>query len=213
MRSTLIGGFALATILSSACLAQQWELGFLGGFGWSHDATIVNPTGSAQAGMKPAFVGGVVFDENLYKYIGGEFRYMFRVGEPQLRFQGTEANTTGYTNIIHYDLMIHTAPDEATIRPYFAGGAGIKVYTGTGRRYATQPLLNFALLTPVNQVEPLISVGGGVKCRVSRSVQLRVDFRAYMTPLPDELFRPVFPSVVHGWVYDFVPTAGVSYVF
>jgi hypothetical protein len=34
-----------------------------------------------------------------------------------------------------------------------------------------------------------------------------------MTPLPDKLFRPIGPSVIRGWLYDFVPLAGISYVF
>jgi hypothetical protein len=69
------------------------------------------------------------------------------------------------------------------------------------------------LLRPVNQVEPAISVGGGMKFRMPKRTQLRVDFRVYMTPLPDQLFRPIGPSVIRGWLYDFVPLGGISYVF
>jgi len=89
------------------------------------------------------------------------------------------------------------------------------VYTGLGPRYLdlNQPLTNFALLRPVNQVEPAISVGGGMKFLMPKRTQLRVDFRAYMTPLPDQLFRPIGPSVIRGWLYDFVPLVGISYVF
>lgn len=66
---------------------------------------------------------------------------------------------------------------------------------------------------PVNQVERAISVGGGVKFLMPKRVQLRIDFRAYMTPLPNQLFRPVGLSVIHGWLYDFVPLGGISYLF
>jgi hypothetical protein len=65
----------------------------------------------------------------------------------------------------------------------------------------------------VTEVEPAISVGGGVKLLMPMRVQLRVDFRAYMTPLPDHVFRLVGPSVIRGWLHDFVPLAGISYVF
>jgi hypothetical protein len=34
-----------------------------------------------------------------------------------------------------------------------------------------------------------------------------------MTSLPDQLFRPTGPSVIRGWLYDFVPLGGISYVF
>ena len=126
-----------------------------------------------------------------------------------------EANLRGHTNLVTYDFLFYTSSKESSIRPYVAAGAGIKVYTGLGPRYLdlNQPLTNFALLRPVNQVEPAISVGGGMKFLILKRTQLRVDFRAYMTPLPDQLFRPIGPSVIHGWLYDFVPLVGVSYVF
>jgi hypothetical protein len=94
-----------------------------------------------------------------------------------------------------------------------AGGAGIKVYTSTNRPYANQPLANFALLTQVNQVEPAISVGGGLKCMFSKHGEFRPDFRTYMTPLPNQVFRPTGSSRISGWLFDFVPLAGFSYTF
>jgi hypothetical protein len=126
-----------------------------------------------------------------------------------------EANLRGHTNLVTYDFLFYTSSKESRIRPFVAAGAGIKVYTGLGPRYLdlNQPLTNFALLRPVNQVEPAISVGGGMKFLMAKRTQLRVDFRAYMTPLPDQLFRPIGPSVIRGWLYDFVPLVGISYVF
>jgi hypothetical protein len=62
-------------------------------------------------------------------------------------------------------------------------------------------------------VEPAISVGGGLKYRVSKHGLLRLDFRTYMTPLPDRILRPTGLAQVHGWVYSFVPLGGVSFVF
>jgi hypothetical protein len=89
------------------------------------------------------------------------------------------------------------------------------VYTGLRPRFLflNQPLANLALLRSVNQVEPAISVGGGMKFLMPKRTQLRVDFRAYMTPLPDQLFRPIGASIIRGWLYDFVPLGGISYVF
>jgi hypothetical protein len=94
-----------------------------------------------------------------------------------------------------------------------AGGAGIKVYTSTNKAYANQPLANVALLTQVNQVEPAISAGGGVKCMFSRHGEFRLDFRTYMTPLPNHVFRPTGSSRISGWLFDFVPLAGIGYTF
>jgi hypothetical protein len=205
----------LAVTISSVCLAQPWELGASGGYGWYHDASIGNATGSAQAGIPARAAIGVTFTQNMYNYVGGEIRYLFRFGGPELKSSGMEANLGGHTNLVTYDFLFYTSSKESSIRPYVAGGAGIKVYTGLGSRFLglNQPLVNFAFLRPVNQVEPAISVGGGVKFLMPRRVQLRIDFRAYMTPLPNQLFRPVGLSVIRGWLYDFVPLGGISYVF
>jgi hypothetical protein len=207
--------FTLAVTISSVCLAQPWELGASGGYGWYQNPSIANSTGSAQAGIPPRAAFGVTFTQNMYNYVGGEIRYLFRFGGPELKSSGMEANLGGHTNLVTYDFLFYTSPKESRIRPYVAGGAGIKVYTGLGPRFLSldQPLDNFAFLRPVNQVEPAISVGGGVKFLMPRRLHLRIDFRAYMTPLPNQLFRPVGLSVIHGWLYDFVPLGGISYVF
>jgi hypothetical protein len=207
--------FTLAVTIQLVCQAQPWELGAIGGYGWYHDSSIINGLGSAQAGIPPRAAFGVTLTENMYDYVGGEIRYLFRFGGPELRSSGIEANLDGHTNLVTYDFLFYTSSKESSIRPYIAAGAGIKVYTGLGSRFLdlNQPLANLALLRPVNQVEPAISVGGGMKFRMPKRTQLRVDFRAYMTPLPDQLFRPIGPSVIHGWLYDFVPLGGISYVF
>jgi len=213
MRSNLLRCLALAILLSYSCPAQRWEIGGLGGFAWYQNATITNPTGSVEAGFTPKGAMGVVFGENMQKYIGGEVRWMLIFGQPLLRMDGIQANARGYTNLVSYDLLIHTAREKAKIRPFFAAGAGIKVYSATDRINLLQPLQGFAVLRRVNQTEPLISVGGGLKYGVHRHVQLRVEFRTYMTPTPDELFRRTLDSTIHGWVYNFVPTVGLSYLF
>lgn len=200
-------------MLPSTSVAQQWEIGGAGGFGWYADATIKNPTASAQAGFKPSFAVSAAFDQNMYHYLGGEFRYTFRNGQPELKSDGTVVSGGGHTSVVTYDLLVYISSKESRVRPFVAGGAGIKVFSGTQSAYLNQPLVNFALLTRTNQVEPAISVGGGLKWRFSHRAQLRLDFRTYMTPLPNEVFRLSLSSKIHGWLYDFVPLAGISYVF
>jgi len=213
MRFTLCS-FTLAAAISSVCQAQPWELGAIGGYGWYHDSSITNANGSAQSGFPARAAFGVTLTENMYHYFGGEIRYLFRFGGPELKSSGLEANLNGHTNLVTYDFLFYTSSKESSIRPYIAAGAGIKVYTGLGPRYLVlnQPLANFALLRSVNQVEPAISVGGGMKFLLPKRTQLRVDFRAYMTPLPDQLFRPTGLSAIRGWLFDFVARAGISYV-
>ena len=127
--------------------------------------------------------------------------------------RASRLNATGYSNLITYDVLFHVTNREARIRPFIAGGAGAKIYTGNQLRSVGLPLIGSAVLVPCTQVEPAISVGGGLKFRVSRHGLLRLDFRTYMTPLPDRILRPTGLSQVHGWVYNFVPLGGLSFVF
>jgi hypothetical protein len=217
MRTQLV--FVLLIMSAATCVAQQWEVGGLGGYAWYHDATITSPAGSASIGIAPKGGIGAVFGENMYKYIGGEVRWMYIWGQPQIKANGIELTRPGFSNVVHYDFLFHTAPGEARLRPFFAAGAGVRVYSV--RRDLNQypiagPLQN---LFPAgfprtgNQTEALISAGGGLKYVVTHGVQIRLDFRAYMTPTPTDLFRPVSPFVTHGWIYSFVPSLGVSYLF
>jgi len=212
MRLTLFG-MAFALTLSPVCLAQQWEVGVASGYGLYYDSTVANGGQSASAGFHPGVALGGVFGENMYNYIGGEVRYLFRWGSPELQSQGTRADMSGYSNVLVYDVLVHMTPRDSRFRPYVAGGAGVKIYTGSSTQFLTQPLKEYAVLLPGTQVEPAISVGAGLKYLVVRHVLLRADFRAYMTPLPNELFRPTGLSAIRGWVFDFVPQVGVSYLF
>jgi hypothetical protein len=203
----------LAVAFSSLCLAQTWEIGAVGGYGWYHNSSLTNPLDSATAGFPPRAAVGIAFGEDPYKHLGGELRWLFRFGGPLLESNGIKENAVGYTNTITYDLLFHMTTRESKIRPFVAAGAGIKVYTGSFRD-VNQPLTDFAVLRPVTEVEPAISVGAGVKYLLPKHIQLRLDFKMLTTPLPDEVIRPTHPLTrIHGWVYDFLPLGGIGYVF
>jgi hypothetical protein len=205
--------FGFLTVACSLAQAQPWEFGAGFGFGTSHDPNISSPTASAQSDFRTKAALSVIWAENPYQYLGGEFRYTFRWGGPKLTANGTQASMDGYANVLTYDILIHMKPRESRVRPYIAGGAGIKIYTASSQEFANQPLSDIALLRPGTQVEPVISAGGGIKYLLTTGLQLRVDFRTHMTPLPNDLIHPVGKSVIHGWTYDFLPMLGVSYVF
>jgi hypothetical protein len=126
---------------------------------------------------------------------------------------GQEGTFEGRSHAVHYDFLFHAARKGSRFRPFVAGGAGIKVYQGTGRESAFQPLSRYVLLTKTDQVEALISFGGGVKYLFTKHAQIRFDFRDYATPTPDRVFMPAARGKVHGWLHDFVPLGGVSFVF
>jgi Outer membrane protein beta-barrel domain len=196
-----------------AGFAQEGEIGGFGGYGWNVNPSLSNSLGSAVAGFTPKGAIGAVLGDDMYEYIGGEIRYTFQFGGPELRSGGYQVNMMGYTNLVTYDLLIHIRPKDDKLRPFVAGGAGIKVFSGTGIRSTDQPLSGFALLSPCTEVEPAISAGGGLKYRITKHAQLRLDFRTYFSPLPHRIFRTAELSLVHGWVYDFVPMVGISYLF
>jgi len=215
----LIPAVIVLTLASSWLgIAQKWELGGLGGYGWTQSSSVSNATipgsNSAEIGFPSRATVGVVFAENPYRYWGGEIRWLFQWGGPQIERNGIKTSTTGYSNLVTYDFVVYPVRREAGIRPYLAGGAGVKAYTGTGFGFVGQtPTAALAVLRSITEAEPVISVGGGVKCMLAKQMQFRLDFRAYFTPTPNEVIRPIGGAVIHGWLSNLVPTAGISYVF
>ena len=205
----------VALALASACVAQEpeWEVGAAAGFGFMRNATISNPTGSLSAGFDNRFAAGVVIGQDRYQHFGGEVRYTFRDNDLVLKGAGQKVNMDGNSHLVHYDLLYYALGKSSRIRPFAAAGGGIRLFGGTGHEYADQPFSDFALLTRTTQVKPLISVGGGVKVRLTNHTAIRVDFRDYISPFPENLFVTGPAAKIRGWLNDFVPLVGVSYVF
>jgi len=213
MRAIPFFSVAVTLAAASSCLAQDWELGAAGGFGFYRNATISNASGSAGAGFDNRFAAGAVIGQDLYQHFTGEVRYTFRDGDLRLSQGGQKVNMDGDSHAIHYDMLVHLLPKESRIRPYAAAGAGIKFFRATGKEYTSQPFAGFAHLTKTNEAKPLVSVGGGIKYAVNRSTVIRVDFRDYLSPFPEKLFVVAHGAKVHGWLNDFVPLLGVSFTF
>lgn len=201
-------------LLPSAGVAQKWEFGGEAGgsFYTSKSVSAVNNT-SVDAKFNPGFNAGVVFGQNNHKYIGGELHYTFLYNEMELSGNGGKATFTGQSHAMHYDFLFHTAEAGSKIRPFVAGGAGVKYYRGTGTEVAAQPLSSYALLTKTSEVKPLISFGAGVKVRMSDRLQLRVEVRDYFTQFPKAVIAPNRGSKVDGWIHNITPMFGVSYLF
>jgi hypothetical protein len=215
MRPVSVCGVCIALALASACMAQEheWEVGAAGGFGFMRNATVNNPTGSVSAGFDNRFAAGGVIGQDLYQHFGGEIRYTFRDNDLVLKGASQKVNMDGNSHLVHYDLLYYAMGKTSRIRPFAAAGGGIRLFGGTGHEYANQPFGDLALLTRTTQVKPLISVGGGVKCSVTSHATVRVDFRDYISPFPEHLFVTSPGAKIHGWLNDFVPLVGVSYVF
>ncbi len=209
----LLGIFTLLLPLSGLLLAQDWEVGASAGYGLYRDATVSGPTASGQTGFAPGIAFGGVLGNNISRLIGGEVRYTYRGDDLRVTSGSTKATAKAQSHSLHYDVLIHTTSREATVRPFFALGAGIKYFRGTGPEPAFQPLSNLVVLTHTNQTEPLLSAGAGIKVRVSKKAMLRFDFRDYATPTPDKLLATPRATTIKGWMHDFVFLVGVSSAF
>jgi len=204
--------FALACT-APAAMAQRWEVGVAGGGGFYTGQTVKNAVGNASAGFANGFTLSGWLANNNNNVIGGELRYDYGRSDLKLSSNGTNVNFGGQTNAIHYDFVVHFAPSESHVRPFIAGGAGVKVYSGTGKEVDFQPLSNIALLTKTSQWEPLVSVGGGVKFSLTPASMLRLEAHDYLTPFPKNVIAPAEGSKVGGWLSDFVLEAGLSFAF
>jgi hypothetical protein len=52
-----------------------------------------------------------------------------------------------------------------------------------------------------------------LKFRLTSHFILRLDVHDYLTPFPKQVIAPALGAKVGGWLQDFVPMAGVSFVF
>src|SRR5258708_3350148 len=151
MRHKMRGYLVLVTLAGASCFGQSWSVGAAGGFGFYHDATITNAAGSATAGFGPRFAAGAVLGEDVAEHFGGELRYTYRDGDSELKFGGREANLDAAAHALHFDFLAYATGRHARLRPFLAGGAGIKRYIGTGSVDPAQPLRSFALLAHADE--------------------------------------------------------------
>jgi hypothetical protein len=200
-------------VTAATAAAQQWELGVSAGFGYLRNPAVTSAAGAGTAGFKDGMAFGAVAGNDMYDRLSGEMHYLYRVSNLKVTAGGQEAGFGGETHVVHYDLLVHMAERGARIRPFLAGGGGIKVYRGTGTEQAYQPANKFALLTKTQEIKPLVSAGGGVKVALTDSLLLRMEFRDYMTPFPSEVVAPAPGARIKGWLHDFVPTVGISVKF
>lgn len=203
----------LSILAAGGVFAQHLELGAIGGFGFTNDLTVTSPSGSASAGLAKGGAFGAFFEEDTYKYIGGEVQYLYRYSDLRLSSGGTNVDFAAHTNIVDGGIVIHFRPREAHIRPFIAAGGGVMVLEGTGAESAFQKLGNFAALTATRQTLPIVDVGAGIKVNLQRHVRLRFEVRDYISGTPNKVIAPAPGASISGWLNDILASASVSYVF
>ncbi|HWC99723.1 MAG TPA: hypothetical protein VG456_23345 [Candidatus Sulfopaludibacter sp.] len=207
---------AVATVVvflaaSAAASAQQWEFGGVGGGGFLSNVNVSG--GSATAGFQPGGVVGAYFGQNLYPHFSGEIRYEFMQNNLQLKSGGQSATFSGNAHALHYDLLIHTNSKSSKVVFFAAVGGGMKLFEGTGKEAAYQPLSQYGYFTKTHQLKPMASVGGGIMFAVGQRMHVRTEFRDFITAFPTDIITPP-PGVKYGkLLHDFVPMVGIDYVF
>lgn len=193
--------------------AQKYEFGLHGGGSFGQTKKVSSPRGEANAGFASGYSAGLSVGHNMYEHVGGELRYTFQQHDMKASGGSQEAKFGSQSHAIHYDFLIHGAGREARVRPYVAVGGGFKAYRGTGTESAFQPLSNIVILTKTNETVGMLSIGGGVKMKITDKMVFRVDIHDYLTQFPKKLLTPASGATVKGWLNNFVPTAGITFIF
>ncbi len=194
-----------------AAFAQQWEVGGSVGGNFIPGKSISSSAGSATTGFENGLAAGGYLGQTISPHIGGEVRYTFMQANMKLSSGGTSTSFAGQAHALHYDLIFHTSRRESKTQVFAAAGGGMKVYRGTGKESAYQPLSQYAYLTHTQKVEPMASFGGGVRFALSDKISLRAEVRDYLTPFPKELITPAPGAKISGWLHDIVPMISISY--
>jgi hypothetical protein len=205
----MLKGFVCTLVLAAApAIAQEaphWELGVIGGFGYSPSLTIKNSTTSASTGFANGGTIGVYAGEDYtYRYFGGELNYLYRMSDLKLEGNGKSVQFGAHTHIITGDFLAHFRPYGSRVRPYISFGGGIEIIEGTGAESATQPLGNLAALTHTRELLAVGEAGAGVKVQLSRHVRVRVQVRDFISAAPNQVITPAPGASIGGIVNDIV---------
>jgi hypothetical protein len=195
-----------------ACWAQKWEIGVLGGGSIYNSASVTSPAGSGNVGFKSGPAVGAFLGNDMGKF-GGELRYEYLPGDLKVSSGGATATFPGLAHAIHYDFLYHFTSSEAAIRPFVSGGAGVKIYQGTGSPTVTQPLSGLALLTNTYEAAALGTFGGGLKARIGSRMIFHVEVQDFLTPFPRQVIAPAPGAKISGMLNDIVFTAGLGIAF
>ncbi len=211
---TVATGALFASLTTPAVAQTEWEFGVLGLVSDYNSLTVVNATRDGIVGPELGFGGGVVLGQSLGERFGGEFRYLYSRNDINLDV-GSERGELGHqSHAFHYDLLYHFTDFDAKVRPYLAGGIGVKYYQGTGREDQFQPGMDLALLTATTQPMFMADVGVGVEIRVGSNGIIRIEFRDYMTGIPDEVITAAPGAGIDGSVlHQFAPVFGYSWTW
>ena len=210
---TIVRSILVLAAASAACFAQRWEFGGAAGAGFLNTVAVTSPLGAATTGFQSGASFGAFFGQNLYPHLSGEVRYAYLQSNLRIQSGGSQTTFAGASHVAHFDLVVHTNRKGSRAQYFAAFGGGLKIFRGTGKEAAYQPLSQFAYFTRTQVVKPMASVGGGVKFALAPHVILRTEIRDYITAFPKEVIAPAPGAKFGSLLHDLVPMAGISYEY
>jgi hypothetical protein len=215
LQTMLLGSLLGLCLLTPRGFAQgEYEFGALGLISDYTSLTVSNPSQTGSVGPGFGFSGGFLLGQTMNNRWGGEFRYVYFRNDLELNTGSAKAKLGGQSHAIHYDVLYYFSEPDSRVRPYVAGGFGMKYYQGTGSEDPFQPGSNLALLTKTGEAVPAGDFGVGVKWRIGRRAMFRLEFRDYITPVPSKVIAAspgaeISGSILHQWA----PFFGVTWTF
>ena len=147
---------------------------------------------------------------NQYKHIGGEIHYAYLQSNLSLKSGGSDASFSGMSHVVAYDVILKTTRNDGKVQLFAAVGGGMKVFRGTGKEAAYQPLSQYGYFTKTQALKPMADFGAGVKVGLTKKVFLRAEFRDYITAFPTQIITPP-PGAKYGTLlHDIVPIGPYS---
>jgi hypothetical protein len=205
--------YIVAILFAGTAFGQQYEMGADLGYGLYRDGSIYSASGTAKAGIRNRFATGIFLADQFSKYVTAEFDYLYHDGHPFLQAPGVKSDIQGNSDALTCGLLFHFKPREHRWRPFLAGGTGAKEYVIAGPAPFPQPIPQIASLTTNDVWKVVFSVGGGVKLSLIPHLDLRAEFRDYLTTFPRQEIVPAPHNTARGIFEQFTPLFGVSYTF
>jgi opacity protein-like surface antigen len=205
--------YLVVFLFATAAGAQNYEIGADIGYGIYHDGTIFSADGTAKAGILNRFAAGIVLGDEFSDYVSAEIQYLYHDGHPFLDYAGTRTDIQGNSEALTYNFLFHFKKQEARWRPFLEGGAGAKEYVIAGPAPNPQPIPQIATLTTNDVWKMAFVAGGGIKLNVRKHMDVRVEFRDYLTTFPRQEIVPATHNTARGIFEQFTPLFGMAYVF
>jgi hypothetical protein len=205
--------FFAAVLAGGTVFAQGFELGAVGGYSYAPSLGVTEASATASAGLGHGQVVGAYGGQDMYRYIGGEVRYLYGFGSLQASSNNTSVTFARHTNTITYDMLGYLRPTGSRVRPFLALGGGVEIVSGTGAESAAQPLGNFVALTNTRETLGVGDVGVGLKISLSKHLRLRLEAHDYMSPSPDKVIAPAPGASIGGFMNNIVGVASIALSF